>query len=1087
MEPQHVRLLVTAAEGVRVFPFAGLSTADVNGGPGVSHRAFEEHLAGREACLLEAFEQASALAGARASAAFEAQEAWLDRVRAGLRSLLEFFDEEPELARFLVVHSAQAGPVVLARRGEVLDALAAVLDAERAPARAYPPSLTGEALVSGVLGTLHGRLSRERTGKLARLTPALMSFLAAPFLGAHVAREELSRPLDVTPATERSVAFDLLKDPGGRRNRHRAPVVLRAIADEPGLSNRELALRAGVKNESQISRVLARFAGAGVIEDTRDASRPGLANAWQLTPEAKELERALRGEAPALPPTVASSLPADLAGRLDDRTASVLRVIGGQPWLSSREIAVRSGLNDEGPLSYVLTRLVALGLVARTRDARLRGAPNVWQLTVSGGELYAAIGSESPAAGRSVALDLMQDSGGRLSDRAISALRLIGVERGLSNRALARRVGIGEMYAFPLLARLAERGLIENTRSAGSENVWRLTASGENLERAVWHETPAADRRTHAFDLLSDPDAHPNARAVLVLKLIRAQPGMRTGEIARSEREVGDEPLSDLLARLARLGLIEGDPTAGESAWRLTVTGHELDRVIGRETPSPPRSLARELMERSGALNERELSVLRIIGAEELLGSPGLASRLSVEAEEDLSPLLARLAARGLIESTRSGGPDGAWSLTASGGELERAIWQETPAALQRSLALELLRDPRGDLDERAVSALRVIGAAPGYSSREIGVRVGIADRAEISGLLTRLARLALIENTPSGGRASAWRLTASGDELERAIWQQTPAAVQRVAAVELLRDHAGRFDQRALSLLALIGAEPGHSNLELARRVGIRQASRASALLARLARLGLIENTRSAPRQNTWRLTASGSEFDAILAREPPVARRTAANQLPKDSRGRLGHHELSALKLIAAHPGASSIEIARCLGADHRGNVSKQLVRLAALGLIENTNSAGHQNAWQLTAAGIELTGVTPREGFAPVRRSLTFALANGDVVRLNPRAIAVLKALASEPGLSNSDVGERVGIKAKSNISNALVRLARFGLVENAAGPPALFTSNMWQLTARGKELAAAILKENPDAGRSAKHETSYGRPPDSDGPR
>ncbi len=51
----------------------------------------------------------------RATAAFEAQEGWLDRVRAGLLALLEFFDEQPALARYLLVHSAQAGPAVLAR------------------------------------------------------------------------------------------------------------------------------------------------------------------------------------------------------------------------------------------------------------------------------------------------------------------------------------------------------------------------------------------------------------------------------------------------------------------------------------------------------------------------------------------------------------------------------------------------------------------------------------------------------------------------------------------------------------------------------------------------------------------------------------------------------------------------------------------------------------------------------------------------------------------------------------------------------------------------------------------------------------
>jgi hypothetical protein len=39
----------------------------------------------------------------------------VDGIRAGLLALLEFFDEQPALARFCVVGSAQAGPGVLAR------------------------------------------------------------------------------------------------------------------------------------------------------------------------------------------------------------------------------------------------------------------------------------------------------------------------------------------------------------------------------------------------------------------------------------------------------------------------------------------------------------------------------------------------------------------------------------------------------------------------------------------------------------------------------------------------------------------------------------------------------------------------------------------------------------------------------------------------------------------------------------------------------------------------------------------------------------------------------------------------------------
>jgi len=190
-ELQRARKLIAAAEAVRKFPFEGFSAAGVNGSAGVSRQAFDDHLAGREAALLAAFEQALALAGGRASAAFQAQEGWLDRVRAGLSALLGFFDEEPALARYCVVHSAQAGPAVLAARGEVLDALARVLDDERAPARGYPPPLTAEAVVSGVLGVLDGRLRKRDAGVLVELANPLMGFIVLPFLGVRAARREL--------------------------------------------------------------------------------------------------------------------------------------------------------------------------------------------------------------------------------------------------------------------------------------------------------------------------------------------------------------------------------------------------------------------------------------------------------------------------------------------------------------------------------------------------------------------------------------------------------------------------------------------------------------------------------------------------------------------------------------------------------------------------------------------------------------------------------------------------------------------------------------------------------------------------------
>jgi hypothetical protein len=58
------------------------------------------------------------------------------------------------------------------------------------------------------------------------------------------------------------------------------------------------------------------------------------------------------------------------------------------------------------------------------------------------------------------------------------------------SREIALHVHIeGKGHASTLLARLARFGLIENTRTGGRENEWQLTASGEELETAVRHDT----------------------------------------------------------------------------------------------------------------------------------------------------------------------------------------------------------------------------------------------------------------------------------------------------------------------------------------------------------------------------------------------------------------------------------------------------------------------------------------------------------------------------------------------------------------------------------------------------------------------
>lgn len=92
------------------------------------------------------------------------------------------------------------------------------------------------------------------------------------------------------------------------------------------------------------------------------------------------------------------------------------------------------------------------------------------------------------------------------------------------------------------------------------------------------------------------------------------------------------------------------------------------------------------------------------------------------------------------------------------------------PSGLRRS------KDPLDGLNmrltQRTVRVLMVIAEHPGASNREIAEDSDIADQGQISKLLTRLARLKLVENTGDGqerGASNAWHLTARGEQVERA------------------------------------------------------------------------------------------------------------------------------------------------------------------------------------------------------------------------------------------------------------------------------------------------------------------------------
>ncbi len=75
---------------------------------------------------------------------------------------------------------------------------------------------------------------------------------------------------------------------------YRTARVLAVIAAQPGLSNREVSGRAGISDEGQISKLLARLARLGLIENTGEGHTKGATNAWRLTPRGREVERTIK-------------------------------------------------------------------------------------------------------------------------------------------------------------------------------------------------------------------------------------------------------------------------------------------------------------------------------------------------------------------------------------------------------------------------------------------------------------------------------------------------------------------------------------------------------------------------------------------------------------------------------------------------------------------------------------------------------------------------------------------------------------------------------------------------------------------------
>jgi AcrR family transcriptional regulator/DNA-binding MarR family transcriptional regulator len=319
-EIQRARLLAAAVEIASELGYGAMSTARVSARAGVSRKTFYDLFEDREDCFLAVFDEVVARATIVARQATAGKECWRERVRAGLGALLGFLGEEPGLGLLLVVGALGAGPRVLARRAGVIDSLAGVVDQGRSEVKAGdgPLPLTGEGVVGAVLSVIHGQFSSSGRGgasgsrrpigdrpappiaALMGLLNPLTGMVVLPYLGPAAAKKELERPVPRVSRKSRRRSHGSVSNPLKdleMRLTSRTFLVLCAISEPGGLesypSNREVAERAGVTDQGQISKLLTRLERLGLTENMGDGQAKGAPNAWRLTPKGRELAQSI--------------------------------------------------------------------------------------------------------------------------------------------------------------------------------------------------------------------------------------------------------------------------------------------------------------------------------------------------------------------------------------------------------------------------------------------------------------------------------------------------------------------------------------------------------------------------------------------------------------------------------------------------------------------------------------------------------------------------------------------------------------------------------------------------------------------------
>lgn len=290
---QRARLLAAAIQTVEHESLTRVTVAKLIGAAHVSRTTFYELFSSTEDCLHAALARTLSDAADGVRDAYNSEQEPLAGLRGAVAEMLEQAEHNPGAARLCLLEALAGGPLMLKTRAQTMEQAARAIHlalGDPKPRRRNAP-LTARAAVGAVAELLHAELLREKRGPLIELRGTLMAIIVLPYLGLDVACQEMAKTARVPSSRSERDLRDPLTDLDFRLT-YRTVRVLVAAAELPGASNREIARRAGIGDPGQISKLLRRLEGRGLLENNGDGHAQGKQNAWRLTPFGRAVQRA---------------------------------------------------------------------------------------------------------------------------------------------------------------------------------------------------------------------------------------------------------------------------------------------------------------------------------------------------------------------------------------------------------------------------------------------------------------------------------------------------------------------------------------------------------------------------------------------------------------------------------------------------------------------------------------------------------------------------------------------------------------------------------------------------------------------------